>query len=364
MEFFDLVDMHHHLWCISSSLLRNWSCRETDVWFLSAESGWQSKFWKNGLDIASCFYKVKCNDLCPHKMRNVDLLDDEQDLNDKQSWEKIMGRKALCVGINNFKNFPGSALQGCVNDAEDMSILLQELLGFTGGDITTLTDADATKANIMQNLETMVDEAKAGKHNYLVFSLSSHGTQVPDLSGDEDDAADEAFCPHDLAQDGNKWDPNFIITDDELHDLFVTLPANVLLEVYLDTCHSGTGVRAIDFLLTRKPRYMPPPSLEAFKQIEGRVSRGLSRKFIEQKTAVHHILWSGCRADQTSADALIEETWHGAFTYYFCKEMHECQNQLSRKKVMNKVRKDLADGHYSQVPQLECEATKRNESVA
>ena len=54
-----------------------------------------------------------------------------------------------------------------------------------------------------------------------------------------------------------------IILDDELRDLFVQLPQNVLLEVYLDTCHSGTGLRAIDMLLDRRPRYLPPPSLEA-----------------------------------------------------------------------------------------------------
>jgi len=274
-----------------------------------------------------------------------------------------MGKKALCVGINDFKNFPGAALRGCVNDVQDMSSLLQELLGFANKDITILTDADATKANIMNNLKAMVDEAKAGKHNYLVFSFSSHGTQVPDLSGDEDDAADEAFCPHDLDQAGDAWDPNFIITDDELHDLFATLPENVLLEVYLDTCHSGTGVRAIDFLLTRKPRYMPPPSLQAFKQIEGRASRGLARKFIQQPI-VHHILWAGCRSEQTSADALIENNWHGAFTYFFCKQMRACQNKLSRKEIITKVRGDLAAGNYTQIPQLECEATQRNKSVA
>lgn len=274
-----------------------------------------------------------------------------------------MGKKALCVGINDFKNFPGAALRGCVNDAQDMSALLQELLGFSGADITILTDADATKANIMNNLQTMVDEAKAGQHSHLVFSFSSHGTQVPDLSGDEEDAADEAFCPYDLDQSGDAWDPNFIISDDELHDLFVTLPENVLLEVYLDTCHSGSGVRAIDFLLTRKPRYMPPPSLQAFKHIEGRSSRGLARKFIQQPS-VQHILWAGCRADQTSADAMIGDSWHGAFTYYFCKEMHACNNQLSRKEIITKVREDLAEGDYTQIPQLECEATKRNEPAA
>ncbi|MBU0945699.1 MAG: caspase family protein [Proteobacteria bacterium] len=274
-----------------------------------------------------------------------------------------MGKKALCVGINEFKNYPGAALKGCVNDAQDMSSILQELIGFAREDITILTDAAATKANIMNNLHAIVDEAKAGKHNYLVFSFSSHGTQVPDLSGDEEDAADEAFCPYDLNQAGDAWDPNFIISDDELHDLFITLPENVLLEVFLDTCHSGSGLKAIDFLLTRRPRYLPPPSLQAFKQVEGRSSRGLARKFIQQPR-FHHILWAGCRADQTSADALIGDSWHGAFTYYFCKEMLACNNQLSRKEIIDKVRENLVEGDYTQTPQLECEATIRNEPVA
>ena len=56
-----------------------------------------------------------------------------------------MTKKALCVGINNFKNYPASALQGCVNDAQDMKGVLKEFLGFTDADITTLADAEATK---------------------------------------------------------------------------------------------------------------------------------------------------------------------------------------------------------------------------
>jgi len=267
-------------------------------------------------------------------------------------------RKALCVGINKFKNYPGATLQGCVNDANEMSALLQKLLGFKSSDITVLHDDIATKASIMSNLKAMVDGAKAGKYNYLVFSLSSHGTQVPDLNGDEQDRADEAFCPYDLAQAGNQWDKNHIIADDELRDLFIQLPANVLLEVYLDTCHSGTGLKAVDMLLDRKPRYLPPPSFEAFAQIDGKRSRGLARGLME-KGIVHHILWAGCRADQTSADANIAGGWHGAFTYYFCKEMYACNNTLSRAQLLAKIRADLVAGHYSQTPQLECEATKR-----
>lgn len=85
-----------------------------------------------------------------------------------------------------------------------MSGLLQKYLGFTAADITMLLDAQATKTNIMSALNEMVSGAKAGKYSYLVFSLSSHGTQVPDLSNDEPDKADEAFCPHDLIQAGDQ----------------------------------------------------------------------------------------------------------------------------------------------------------------
>jgi hypothetical protein len=275
----------------------------------------------------------------------------------------MSSRKALCVGINQFKNLPGAALQGCVNDAKDMSLLLRQFLGFRPAEITSLYDAQATKKNIVAELNAMVKGAKAGKYTYLVFSLSSHGTQVPDLSGDEPDCADEAFCCHDLAQSGSQWNTNTLILDDELNDLFVQLPPNVLLEVYLDTCHSGTGLKAVDMLLSRRPRYLPPPSLKVFKKLDGRHSRGLARA-LQEKGAVHHILWTGCRADQTSADANIAGGWHGAFTYYFCKEVRACKNRLSRQDILAKVRADLVAGGYTQTPQLECEATKRRAKLA
>jgi len=57
-------------------------------------------------------------------------------------------RKALCVGINNFKKYPGAALQRCVNDAKDMAALHKELLGFKNDDITILTDAHITTVQL------------------------------------------------------------------------------------------------------------------------------------------------------------------------------------------------------------------------
>jgi metacaspase-1 len=250
-----------------------------------------------------------------------------------------------------------------------MESILTKYLGFSGSkgsdaDIIQLTDSQATKAKIITNLKKMVNGAKAGKYTYIVFSMSSHGTQVPDTSGDEEsDRADEAFCPTDLIQKGDIWDPDHIIADDELHDLFIQIPKNVLLEVFLDTCHSGTGLKAIDLLLNRKPRYLPPPSWEAFKKVDGRRSYGLPQS-LAKDGIIHHILWAACRSDQTSADASIAGSWHGAFTYYFCKEIRDSNNKLSRKEILEKIRADLAAEHYSQIPQLESEATKRTLAIS
>ena len=268
----------------------------------------------------------------------------------------MTNKSALCVGINQFKNYPSATLQGCVNDANDMAALLKELRGFQDSEILKLTDQQATKARIMAALNKMVDGAKAGQYNTLVFSLSSHGTQVPDRDGDESDKADEAFCPHDLAQKGSQWDPNHLIVDDELHDLFAQRPSEVQLEVYLDTCHSGTGLKAIALLLDRKPRYLPPPSVAAFRDMERR--RTLHTRLLK-RNAAQHVLWAACRADQTSADANIDQGWHGAFTYFFCQEMRKAANQITRAQLLKQVRADLAAGHYTQTPQLECSATTR-----
>ena len=107
--------------------------------------------------------------------------------------------------------------------------------------------------------------------------------------------------------------------------------------------------------------------LEAFELVEGKKSRGLQTALMESATQadkeIHHILWAACRADQTSADAKIGSSWHGAFTYFWVKEMRACQNKLSRSQLLQKIRADLKAGKYSQIPQLESEATKRQKTI-
>ena len=276
----------------------------------------------------------------------------------------MAGRKALLVGINKFKNYSQFTLNGCVNDAKDMAALYKDLLGFKTSEITVLTDAQATKANIMSNLKAMVADAKAGKLSSIVFSLSSHGTQMNDTSGDEPEGKDEAFVPHDIAEKSGAWDPAHIICDDELHDLFVQLPNDVLLEVYLDTCHSGTGLRGAEFgPHAPKPRYIAPPEHEFGDKTAKMRGFTLRRDSASKDVAgQHHMLWTGCKANETSADAYFDGRYNGAFTYYFVKVMRDTKNKLSRKDVIAKMR-TLMHSQFAQNPQLEGNATNRGQAI-
>lgn len=214
-------------------------------------------------------------------------------------------------------------------------------------------------------MEWLVNGAKSG--DFLVFHFSGHGSQIRDRDGDElEDHLDELICPYDM-----DWDGAFI-TDDELNDILKNVPEGTLLEVFLDCCHSGTGLKEMGLapppeLAAEHPilnRYLPPPA-DIFLRFSGEEddieSKGYMKGF-KERGKKHHILWAGCMANQTSADAYINGRYHGAFTYYF--NLHLRRNpQVSRRELLRKVRTSLRHGGYSQIPQLEIEATQGDRTV-
>jgi len=72
----------------------------------------------------------------------------------------VSNKRALCVGINKFQNYPSATLQGCVNDANDMEAVLTKYWGFASSDIVKLTDSQATmkSSRIGDNLWIAIKE--------------------------------------------------------------------------------------------------------------------------------------------------------------------------------------------------------------
>lgn len=264
-----------------------------------------------------------------------------------------MSKRALCVGINKFENLPmASWLNGCVNDANDMAALLQGR-GFNAGDTTVLTDEAATKPAVMDALTSMVSGAAPGDH--LLFSFSSHGTQVPDNDQDETDQADEAFATYEIkaSKQHNQWDVSTVILDDELRQLFASLQKGVLMEVFLDTCHSGTGLRAEDLISGRRPRFLPPPTVRGLRTVEKARKESTVRDLVKALPAASRpVLYAGCRSDQTSADATFDGRASGAFTYYLLKAL-DADATRPRSAILTELTASLRTNDFAQRPTLE-----------
>ncbi|HSA85826.1 MAG TPA: caspase family protein [Nitrospira sp.] len=266
-----------------------------------------------------------------------------------------MGKRAVLIGINKYQ-VPGADLQGCVNDVKNLSGVLTTYYGFTDKDITTLTDAQATKKAMERAIKKLIRSGKKG--DVLLLHYSGHGSNVPDDNGDEADKRDEILCPTDL-----DWKNPF--RDDWLRKTIGKLRSGVNLTVIMDCCHSGTITRVMNPLdAPRRQRYLPCPldfmATESGRKLRGTVRgqlgkapRGRRRKKDIVHADIPEMLLTGCRDTQTSADAHIGGSYNGALTYYLVESIKEAEGKLTYRELHQRTTAKLKQEDFDQIPQLE-----------
>jgi hypothetical protein len=178
---------------------------------------------------------------------------------------KISGR-ALLVGVNEYQVKGVSPTPGSIEDVMATKQLIQEKGWFDdkAGEIKTLVGPQATAANIEREFrEFLIKGTRPGDRVFFLYS--GHGTQAPDVDGDErrsdpDDDKDEAIAPYDVDV-VNRQLIN-IIRDDQFNDWLSKLGGRSIVMIF-DSCHSGTvsrgdgiGAGGTDKLM---PRYLPTP---------------------------------------------------------------------------------------------------------
>jgi hypothetical protein len=257
-----------------------------------------------------------------------------------------MTKKALCIGIN---NYPGTEndLSGCVNDAQDWAAALQSR-GFAA---SVLLDNEATKTGMVTAVQELIGGASSG--DSLVITFSGHGTFVPDTSGDEPDARDEALCPYDI-------DSGNVLLDDEIHKLFSGRGAGVKVVLISDSCHSGSVIRWAppdpDSDAPR-PRYLPPAAWMPDEQLP-RNARGEVITRIGSGTkpvalsAGGDLLMAGCQDEEYSYDARFGGRPNGAFTYYALKTLESLRPDATYADWYRAIRNYLPGASYPQTPQI------------
>jgi len=264
-----------------------------------------------------------------------------------------MARKALCVGINDYPYGEDNDLKGCVNDANDWAALLKAHYDFT--DIKTLLDAQATKANMLAGLKDLLAGAKAG--DVLVFTNASHGTYIADKDGDEP-TYDEAICPYDV-EDGQ------LIVDDELREIFANLTKGLNLTIISDSCHSGSVTRAKvgDTPDQRRNRFLHPSLRGGEALTPTELHRASKKKEKHPESKMKEVLLSGCKSNQTSADAFIDGNFHGAMTHHAIKAITEANYKITYAELLDRVLPMLEETGYDQVPQLEGKAENKKKQL-
>jgi hypothetical protein len=255
-------------------------------------------------------------------------------------------RKAVCVGINDYP-YEGNDLNGCVNDAKAWAEMLNKNFNFSASDIKLLLDSQATKKNTLNALKDLFTNAKSG--DVLVFTNSSHGSYIADISGDEE-KYDEIVCPYDI--DANQ------IVDDDFRGLFQNLPKGVHLTVILDNCFSGTGTRAavsdlIPGLKTpddRRVRFLSP-ALRGLPVLKNPWKAKPKSQIKYPESSMKEILLSGCSDKEYSYDAFFNGIYHGAMTYYALQAIRQANYSLTYSQLHQRIVNLIED--YPQHPQLE-----------
>jgi hypothetical protein len=187
--------------------------------------------------------------------------------------------KALVVGVSNYRP-PLTLLPGVANDARAMADLLGSPQGqFQSGDVTVLTDLEATRAAVKENLAAVL--GKAGREDTVFVYMAGHGV-----------IRDGAYyyvahdtAPSRVAETG--------VPLAELRDLFDASPSRRVF-VWLDFCHSGGVIeRSAD------------PVADDNEVIERtlRVAKGAGKLIV-----------AACTAEQTAKEPKHGAVKHGFFT--------------------------------------------------
>jgi len=239
-----------------------------------------------------------------------------------------------------------------------------------------------TGQNILAAMHWLISEPNTC--NFLHYS--GHGSQVKDPDGDRDSGFDDTIVPIDFESKGQ-------IDSDKLHRTLVSaLPANSTLFVIFDCCHSGSAIELpfvyrsdadghvtmLDNVKTGMGLLQEANSLihggftmdkvaqakelfagasVFFKQMQhadDQQEEGVGEEhFVEDWKSEHKFvtMFSGCRDDQTSADASIQGNSVGAMSWAFLETMKRNQTPTYLN-TLQQTRAILGQSNYKQVPQL------------
>jgi len=156
-----------------------------------------------------------------------------------------------------------------------------------------ILNENATREAVTEAISQASKELKSG--DMLFISYSGHGTSIEDISGDEEDNRDEAWCLY-----------NGFLLDDELKYLWTLFSEGVRIFIISDSCHSGTitkevlGLKKSEVIVSKLfPIYKAQEVYSKHKDFYKEVKAKASTAKVEDIKARVELI-AGCQDDESS----------------------------------------------------------------
>lgn len=235
--------------------------------------------------------------------------------------------RALLFGLN-YSQHPELKLNGCINDVKNMSAYLETTLAIPTEVYTDEAGTtDTTAMAMVKHLCELALRSHSESLDFVWIHYSGHGSYIKDTGGDELDGNDECLVPSDFETVG-------LLPDDVLESVLRFMNPKTRVVCVFDCCHSGT-IGDVKYCWESSTRV----SVE-------NITCGVAAKVITL---------SGCKDDQTSADAfgITASEYQGALTSCLLLVLKEAT--AARTDVfllLSAVRAKLKERNFAQLPKL------------
>lgn len=256
---------------------------------------------------------------------------------------------ALLVGVG---EYPLESGWSTIHGDNDIPLLKSLLIdkGFRENNIVSLLNERATKKNIINELNQLID--KAGTNDVVYIHFSTHGQLVKDINGDELDKLDESIIPYDAEKEpSDTYNGENHLIDDELNfylnKLRNQIQENGKILILVDACHSGDSTRGNiqkeDSLYVRGVKEV----FELRDDFRYKNDPGLNKKWV----AI-----SASKSYQNNYEYKYKNQYFGSLSYAFHLVLKEELTDLNFQDLFSLIqtkRREMKIGYYPQNPTLD-----------
>jgi hypothetical protein len=222
------------------------------------------------------------------------------------------GKHALLIGIENYNHPKIADLGGPINDVKLISSVLRTRFDFQDEDFTILLDKQATHTGIENAFKTLIKRVQPNDFVYIHYS--GHGSQTPDLNGDERSGQDQTWVSFGTRQPGRENEKdNYEVLDDEINAWLAAIYAKTDHVIFVsDSCHSATVARG------------NAPVSRGLEPDER--SHPLGRMAYTQLDEYQGIHIGAARDKEFAAETAGDDSkYYGLFTWHWAKALQQAQ---------------------------------------